>query len=123
MAILDSNVAHSLWDAKQASANEFAKNAADGSAVSFTMTGVSGKRHAIDGVLWSMGGDPAAPVVIQVKDGTNILREWEVTKGGPGFIPFYHGIKGSPGADMTLALAAPGQTISAHIEPLSHWTE
>lgn len=123
MAVLDAGTMHLLLDAKQATANEFGKNAADGAAVDYTMGAVVGKRHAIDGILWSMSADPAAPVTIQVKDGTNVLREWEVSKGGPGFIPFPHGIRGSVNTGMVLHLSAPGGSISAHVEPLAHWTE
>lgn len=53
--------------------------------------------HAIHRIIWSLTGDPAAAIAINVKNGTTnaVLSSFDVTKGGPGFIDF--GAKGLPG--------------------------
>ena len=75
--------------------------------VTVTLTGVTASvapaatsRHTIKQLVWSLTGDPAAAIAIHIKDSAGTtLCNFDVTKGGPGFMPFAD--KGLP---CTLAL-------------------
>jgi hypothetical protein len=67
-----------------------------------TLTGINastapgaGARHMINRIIWSLTGDPAAAIPINVESPSGtVITSFDVTKGGPGFIDL--GDKGLP---------------------------
>lgn len=69
-----------------------------------TLTGVDAStvpaataRHRVERVIWSLSADPAAAIAIKIESPSGtVICNFDVTKGGPGFIDF--GAKGIAGA-------------------------
>ena len=90
--------------------------------VTYTAAG-AGVSHALSGIAWSYSADPTGGN-LKVEDGAgNVVFSLDITKGGPGFIPFPQPKKGSANTALVLTLAAGGSGISGKLSVLGHWTE
>jgi len=79
--------------------------AASGSAITTTISGVSGEYIVIDSVFWSYDGNPTNGLLTIASTGMDTLS-LHVTVGGPGQIVFPNsGLKLPVGKDATIILA------------------
>ncbi len=65
----------------------------------------------LDGVEWSLSANPAAAVALTVAvDGTTVWQ-FDITSGGPGFMPAKPRIRGAANKAMVITLAAAGGSV------------
>ncbi len=64
---------------------------------------------AADQVIWSYSADPTGGR-LQIKDGSTVLVDFDITKGGPGFMPL-SGIVSTRNSALSAVLAAGGAGI------------
>lgn len=64
---------------------------AAGSTATLTFAAVPGRRHACEGIHWSISATPASTVTLAVYNGAvdagNLVYKVQVTAGGPGILP------------------------------------
>lgn len=80
----------------------------------------TGVHNVISGVSWSYDGLPTNGN-LTIEDGTDVVREWDITTGGPGFIPFNPPFQGTGDTALTVTLAAGGAGVSGKLN-VDHWT-
>jgi hypothetical protein len=71
--------------------------------------------RVLDQITWSYSAAPTNGNVKVESPSGNIVHEFDVTAGGPGFIPFPRGLDGTAGAAMIITLAAGGGAVSGII--------
>ena len=87
-----------------------------------TKVAVAGQRHFLTGVGWSYDDDPTGGNLI-ITDGGATVFEIDITKGGPGFIPFDAPIRAAVNSQVVVTLAAGGAGVSGIVNLLGFWTE
>lgn len=80
------------------------------------------RRWVIDSIHWSYSGVPAGGSVVVTSNGITLYTEY-VSKDGPGFLPFFRGLKGTIGKDVTITLAPGGGTVAGSVNVPDTWLE
>lgn len=83
-----------------------ARDGDDNAASAATKTGVTGQRHVVSSVTASYATTPAAPKLLEVKDGSTVIWSEYITAGVHRV--FDPPLRLSSGADAVGALAASG---------------
>ena len=83
-----------------------ARDGDDNAASAATKTGVTGRRHVVTGIAASYATTPAAPKLLEIKDGSTVV--WSAYITAVFSEQFPAGIRISSGADAVGALAASG---------------
>lgn len=89
-----------------------------------TIASAPGVQHVLGQIIWSYsGGDPVGGN-ITVEDGSgNTVIAFDITKEGPGFMPFTPPLVGTVNTDLIVTLADPGASVtgklSLHTAPRS----
>ena len=83
-----------------------ARDGDDNSASAATKTGIAGQRHVVTSITASYATTPAAPKLLELKDGSTVVWSLYITAGV--HVPFPKGIRITAGADAVGALATSG---------------
>ena len=95
--------------------------AADTAAV-ITLAAVAGQKHVVAGVFWSYDDDPTAGSLTILDVAAQVFKV-DITKGGPGFLPFDPPIESAiVNSVMTITLAAGGGAVNGIVNGRA-WTE
>lgn len=95
--------------------------AGDAAAVTLSAPG-AGKRWTVWGIIWSYTDIPTGgALTLQVGAATPI--SFDITAGGPGFIPFAIPMSGGDNEAIVLTLAAPGGAIVGKVGFVHAWKE
>ena len=87
-----------------------------------TKNAVAGQSHHITGVAWSYDDDPTGGN-LNITDGGASVFQIDITKGGPGFIPFDAPVEFATNSQVIVTLAAGGAGVSGIVNLLGFWTE
>jgi hypothetical protein len=82
-------------------------------------TALADMSHVIGGVAWSYAADPTNGDLTITDGNSNILFSIDITKGGPGFIPFEPGLAANISTDLIITLADGG--VVGKVNALGHW--
>lgn len=83
-----------------------ARDGDDNAATAATKTGATAQRHVITSITASFATTPAAPKLLEIKDGSTVI--WSVYITGPFSETFKYPLRLSSGNDAVGALAASG---------------
>ncbi len=79
------------------------------------------RTHRIGGLVWSYDGTPESSGTLSVEDGSgNIVLEFYVTAGGPGFIPLNPPMEGTVNTALIVTLSSGGAGVWGKITVLGH---
>lgn len=93
-------------------ANTGHTNRATNAAATVTLVPGEGKAFGISSLSWSYSGTPTGGS-ISIFDGGNLVEQWDITAGGPGFLPVF--LRGSTGQTLAVTLSAGGSGIVGKI--------
>lgn len=83
-----------------------ARDGDDNAATAATKTGIAGQRHVVTSITASFATTPAAPKLLEIKDGTTVI--WSAYITAAFTKEFTPPLRISSGADAVGALAASG---------------
>lgn len=92
---------------------------ATNAAATITYNAVAGKRHAIDGISFSLSADPASPVALTITDAGNTVFQVDVLVRGPGFIPI-SGASATANTSLVISLGAGGSGVVGKISAIGY---
>lgn len=97
------------------SGNMSAATGANSAAVVSLAADTTGDRpHVVSEVWWSYSGSPTGGR-LTVQDGSGTQRDFDITAGGPGFMPFNPPLSFAVGQAVTLTLAAGGAGVTGKV--------
>lgn len=87
------------------------------------------RQLVLDAIHWSYsGGTPTAPR-LSVTSGGVTIYDVDPTSQGIGFVPFASGkqgtggLRGTPGANLVITLAAGGSGVTGKVNVINYWQE
>ena len=81
----------------------------------------AGVSNVLAGVYWSYDADPTGGGIVITDDGNNRFSV-DITRGGPGFLPFDPPIKGTANKVVVVTLASGAGTVVGKVN-VNAWTE
>jgi hypothetical protein len=107
-----------------ANPSDFAAPSSSNTAAQVVCPATSGSAHVLSGVAFSYAGSGTiSGGNLLVQDGSATVFSLDVESKGTYFVPFFPPMRASPGAALTVTLAAGGSNVSGKVNLLGHYRE